>query len=173
MKTEVNYNELTISQLEGRLKPRERAFVEHYDECGIGTVAAQRAGYSPDNKDAAAVAASRLLRSDKIAAYRRARAKELYERLGITKESLALRLEELRRRAMGGDPVKEYDKETGEYKIIGSYEFDGRAAAKALELMGNMIGAYEQKINANVTTHSVEEYLAGLDTGSAPAEPDE
>ncbi len=163
MAAELNYYEMTIAELEGRLKPRERAFVEFYDECGNGTLAAQRAGYSPDNCNSAAVAASRLLRSDKIIAYRRARARELYERLGLSKETLALNLDEVRRRAMAAEPHMGYNSETKEWEPDGTWVYDGRTAARALELMGNLIGAYETKVTADVTTRSVEDYLAAID----------
>ena len=164
-KERVDYNEMTIAQLEGQLKPLERAFVEHYDQCGNGTEAAIRAGYDPDNRNAAAVAASRMLRRDKIVAYRRARAKELYERLGLSKETLAMHLDEVLRRAMTAIPHMKYDRASGGYKPDGTWEFDGRTATRALELMGNLIGAYEHKVTGNVTVAGLEEYLSTLDGG--------
>jgi phage terminase small subunit len=155
-----DYFTMPIEKLEGKLKPEERAFVEYYDQTGNGTLAAQRAGYSPDNKDAAAVAASRLLRRDKIIAYRRARAKELYEKLGLSKETLALKLERVLQQSLEGMPHMTYNPDTKEMEPDGTWVFDGRTATQALKLQGDLIGAYEQKISADVTTHSVEEFLA-------------
>lgn len=169
-KEKPDYYSMPIEKLEGRLSPKERAFVEYYDQTGNGTIAAQRAGYSPENKDAAAVAASRLLRSDKIIAYRRARARELYERLGLSPESLAIRLERVFQQSVAGVPHMTYNPDTKEMEPDGTWMFDGRTATQALKLMGDLIGAYEHKVSANVTTHTVEEYLAALEP---PADPDE
>lgn len=95
---------MSMEELEKLLTRKERLFVEEYDRDGNGTQAAIRAGYSPGKKNASAsVQASKLLRSAKISAYRRARANELCSQMGISREtikaSIAASLQ-----AMGVDP---------------------------------------------------------------------
>ena len=76
------YEDMSIEELEKLLTRKERLFVEEYDRDGNGTQAAIRAGYNPGKKNASAsVQASKLLRSAKISAYRRARANELCRQL--------------------------------------------------------------------------------------------
>ena len=72
------YENMGLEELEKLVTRKERRFVEEYDKDGNGTQAAIRAGYTAGKKNAsAAVQASKLLRSAKISAYRRARANEL------------------------------------------------------------------------------------------------
>lgn len=75
---EEELQEMNAMQLEKLLTPRERDFCELYLASRNGTEAAAQAGYSKGSRDGAAVAASRLLRRDKIGAYLRARAGNLW-----------------------------------------------------------------------------------------------
>ena len=85
------YEDMSMEELEKLLTRKERLFVEEYDRDGNGTQAAIRAGYSPGKKNASAsVQASKLLRSAKISAYRRARANELCSQMGISRETIRL-----------------------------------------------------------------------------------
>lgn len=135
---------MDVLELEKRLSRREREFCERYLAERNGTRAAQEAGYSPDNRGAAAVTASRLLRKAKIVAYLRARAREIYEQLMITPETVAADLSRVYRRAMQAEPVMARNKETGEMEPTGEYAFDGRTAVRALELMGDSLGMFEK-----------------------------
>lgn len=135
---------LGLEELEKALSRREREFCERYLRERNGTQAAQLAGYSPDNREAAAVTASRLLRKAKIAAYLRARAREIYEQLMITPETVAADLSRVYRRAMQIEPVLARNKETGEMEPTGEYIFDGKTAVRALELMGDSLGMFEK-----------------------------
>lgn len=135
---------LEIQQLERQLSRREREFCERYLAERNGTQAAQGAGYSPDNRQAAAVTASRLLRKAKIAAYLRARAREIYEQLCITPETIAADLSRVYRRAMQAEPVMAYNRETEQMEPTGIYTFDGKTAIRALELMGDSLGMFEK-----------------------------
>lgn len=148
---------MDIVQLEGLLTKRERLFCEHYLAEHNGTQAAQGAGYSPDNANAAAVTASRLLRRAKIAAYLRARAREIYQQLHITPETVAADLSRVYRRAMKAEPVMEYNRETGQMEATGEYVFDGRTAVKALELMGDTLGMFEKGVKHSGDTKIVLE----------------
>ena len=158
-----------VIELENALKPKQRRFCEEYDECGNATLAAQRAGYSPDNEKAAAVAGSRLLRNDKVAAYRRARAIEMYNSIGVSAETVALRLEKIYRRAMADVPHMSWDSECREYVPDGTWCFDGRTALKALELMGDSIGMFEKKISAQASVIGIEDYLRSLESDADKA----
>lgn len=141
---EEQLEQLELEQLEKLLSRREREFCEHYLAERNGTQAAQRAGYSPDNREAAAVTASRLLRKAKIAAYLRGRAREIYEQLVITPETVAADLSRVYRRAMQIEPVLAYNRETGEMEPTGAYTFDGKTAIRALELIGDSLGMFEK-----------------------------
>ena len=152
-----------VIELENALTPKQRRFCTEYEECGNATLAAQRAGYSPDNEKAAAVAGSRLLRNDKVAAYRRARAIEMYNAIGVSSETVALRLEKIYRRAMADVPHMSWDSECREYVPDGTWCFDGRTALKALELMGDSIGMFEKKISAQASVIGIEDYLRSLE----------
>lgn len=136
--------EKDVLALERQLSRREREFCQRYLAERNGTQAAQEAGYSPDNRQAAAVTASRLLRKAKIAAYLRARAREIYEQLCITPETIAADLSRVYRRAMQAEPVMAFNRETGEMESTGEYSFDGKTALRALELMGDSLGMFEK-----------------------------
>ncbi len=153
-----DYSAMTIEHLEKLLDDREKKFVEEYEECNNATLSAQNAGYSPDNSNAAAVTGHRLLRSAKISAYRRARAKELYGHIGITKETVATRINKVYLRSVQAVPHYSWNAVTKEWEPDGTWTFDSNGALKALKLMGESIGMFEQKISATVTT-SVEEFL--------------
>nr|WP_300169335.1 terminase small subunit [uncultured Flavonifractor sp.] len=139
------YENMGLEELERLLTRRERLFVEEYDKDGNGTQAAIRAGYTPGKKNAsAAVQACKLLRSPKVSAYRRARANELCRQLGLSPESIRLKIMEVYRRCMTATPVMKYDQELGEWVESGTYEFDSKGALKAMELLGKPMGVFER-----------------------------
>ena len=100
------YEDMSMEELEKLLTRKERLFVEEYDRDGNGTQAAIRAGYSPGKKNASAsVQASKLLRSAKISAYRRARANELCSQMGISRETIRLNVMDIYRRCVRAEQV--------------------------------------------------------------------
>lgn len=110
------YEDMSMEELEKLLTRKERLFVEEYDRDGNGTQAAIRAGYSPGKKNASAsVQASKLLRSAKISAYRRARANELCSQMGISRETIRLNVMDIYRRCMTAKPVMKYDPDRREW----------------------------------------------------------
>ena len=128
---------MSMEELEKLLTRKERLFVEEYDRDGNGTQAAIRAGYSPGKKNASAsVQASKLLRSAKISAYRRARANELCSQMGISRETIRLNVMDIYRRCMTAKPVMKYDPDRREWVESGEFVFDSKGALKAMELLG-------------------------------------
>lgn len=151
-----NYEGMTLEELEGLLSKQQRRFVEEYEKDGNGTQAAIRAGYAPGKDNAtAAVQASRLLRSAKVSAYRRARARELCRQAGISRETLSLDMLEVYRRCMSAEPVMVWDREQGRWTPSGEWQFDSKGALKALELLGDSLGMFTQKVEqtGNTTVH--------------------
>ena len=139
------YENMGLEELEKLLTRKERMFVEEYDRDGNGTQAAIRAGYAAGKKNAsAAVQASKLLRSAKISAYRRARATELCRQLGISRETIRLNVMDVYRRCMMAKPVMKYDPDRREWVESGEYVFDSRGALKAMELLGKPLGMFER-----------------------------
>ena len=133
------YEDMSMEELEKLLTRKERLFVEEYDRDGNGTQAAIRAGYSPGKKNASAsVQASKLLRSAKISAYRRARANELCSQMGISRETIRLNVMDIYRRCMTAKPVMKYDPDRRECV------FDSKGALKAMELLGKPLGMFER-----------------------------
>ena len=128
---------MSMEELEKLLTRKERLFVEEYGRDGNGTQAAIRAGYSPGKKNASAsVQASKLLRSAKISAYRRARANELCSQMGISRETIRLNVMDIYRRCMTAKPVMKYDPDRREWVESG--------ALKAMELLGKPLGMFER-----------------------------
>ena len=139
------YENMGLEELEKLLTRKERMFVEEYDRDGNGTQAAIRAGYAAGKKNAsAAVQASKLLRSAKISAYRRARATELCRQLGISRETIRLNVMDIYRRCMTAEPVMQYDSNLREWVESGEYVFDSKGALKAMELLGKPLGMFER-----------------------------
>ena len=138
-----------ILELEKQLTERERRFVMELELAGDGngTQAAIRAGYKPGKENRqAATAASRLLRNDKVLAYRLARAKQRYAALGISPEYVAAELISVYRRCMQAEPAMGKDPETCSPVALGTFEFDSRGALKALELIGDSMGMFKKGV---------------------------
>lgn len=134
-----------VEQLERELTPRQLRFVAELEADGNATAAAERAGYS---KRSAASQASRMLKNEKVLAYRRARSRAAFEALGIGAEGIAVRLNEIYNRCMQRIPVMEWDYDQKQWVESGEWKFDARGAARALELMGDMQGIFKKGVIA-------------------------
>ena len=121
------------------LSPKQRKFVEFLDEGNSGTQAALLAGYGGKNgnKESAAVAASRLLKNDNVKAFRRARTNLVFDALGISKETLTLKMHDIYE-----DAVK---------------NSDGQVALKALSEIAKVLGLNDE--HKTITVGGLEEYL--------------
>lgn len=159
-----DYENITIEQLEKMLTKKERKFIEELEIDENGALAAIRAGLldGRDRKDAAS-AAKRVLRKPKVLAYRLLRANEAYELLGISPESILMKLQTVYNRSMQAEPVLEWDKEEREWRQTGEWQFDARSALKALELMGKSQGMFVDKVINDNRNLTLEEYLKKLE----------
>lgn len=132
-----------MAKKEPELNERQKRFVlEYLRNGGNGTEAAISAGYS---ERSAAVQASRMLNDDKILAYKRAQARQIYYNLGLTDEQIALDLREIYNRCMTATPHLSWDSEAHAWVPDGTYRFDARGAVKALEMLLQMSGRLEPK----------------------------
>lgn len=155
--------DLELKELERLLNERQKRFVAGLEKGMRPRDAAVSAGYS---ERAADTQASRMLKNDKIAAYRRARAIDLYKRQGISPEWVRNELLEVYRRCMQATPHLSWDRELREYVEDGSWVFDVRGALGALSKIGESMGMFRQKPKEETTDRQgVEEYLKTLEKG--------
>lgn len=130
-----------LEELKRALNERQIRFVhELLRNGGNGTLAAVAAGYS---ERSAAVQASRMLSDDKIAAYRRACARQIYQNLGISEEQIGLDLREIYNRCMQAQPHMSWDSEAHDWVPDGTWVFDSRGAIKALDMLLRLSGRLE------------------------------
>ena len=152
-----DYEKMPLAELERELTLRQRKFVAYLSEGFSGTEAAAKAGYSART---AASQASELLRSPKVAAYRKQFTKLVLERLCLTPESIALRLYEVYERCMCKSPVLEYNKDTREHEPTGTWQFDPRGATRVLELLGKNAGMFTERVQLTQSGGALEDYMA-------------
>lgn len=135
---------------EKRLKGRMEKFCEEYITDYKAERAAVAAGYSPES---ARTAAWRLLRKDEVAA----RIREL-ENIYIeqhcygSKDRIVREAWETYEKAVAAVPVMAWDYDEHAYKETGEYQFDGKTAAKCLELLMKHNGMLKEKIEADLST---------------------
>ena len=86
-----------------------------------------------------------MLNDDKVLAYKRAQARQIYYNLGLTDEQIALDLREIYNRCMAAVPHMSWDSAAHEYVEDGTYTFDSRGAIKALGMLLQMSGRLEPK----------------------------
>ena len=153
--------DLPLKDLEKLLTEQQKRFVAELDNGLTPTEAAIRAGYS---KRSAYSTSSRLLKNDKIAAYRRARAIDLYQREGISPEWVGKELVRVYNRCMEAVPHMVWDHEEKQYVEDGTWMFDARGAVATLTKIGESMGMFRQKPkDEGQDRMGVEEYLKGLE----------
>lgn len=126
-----------MSKTEKKLNSMQERFVQEFVAGANATQAAIAAGYS---EKTAAAQASRLLKNDAVAAYRREYAKKVYDRLGVSAETLALELEAIKRRCMTAEPHMSWNSETKEWQPDGNWIFDAGGAIKAIKTQAELLG---------------------------------
>ena len=156
-----DYENMSVAELEKLLDDRRIKFVHELLIDGNQTAAAVRAGYS---EKTAASQASRLLRDVKVAAYKRALARELLSTMGYDKSQLLLKLGEIVDRCMEGKPHLGWDAVKREWVPDGTWTFDSRGAVKAIEAIAAMAGFNESK-KVSIENESIEQFLAALGGG--------
>ncbi len=155
--------DLPLKDLEKLLTEQQKRFVAAVDNGMTPTEAAVHVGYSAKS---APSTSSRLLKNDKIAAYRRARAIDLYQRQGISPEWVGNELIRVYKRCIQAEPHMVWDFEKHTYVPDGSFQFDVGGAIKALTKIGEMQGAFRQKPKEDEQEpQGVEEYLKTLEKG--------
>ena len=165
-------------ELERALNERQKRFVlEYVRNGGNGTEAAMKAGYSARS---AHVQASRMLKDDKIQAYRRACVRELYKQLGLTPEAIGMEIWGVYQKCLEATPHLVWDSRAHDYVPDGTFVFDSRGALKALELLAKQNGALTERVEISAPEQpmslakmleAAREVLADADGGggSAPA----
>lgn len=155
--------EETSEELSEMLSARQRRFAMEYLVDWNGTQAAIRAGVKPGKNNAsAAVAASRMLKNDKVSAYIRARQREEFNALNLSAESLTLKTVEVLNQCMEGTEHLKWDSESHGYIPDGTWNFDSSGATKALKLLGDSIGMFEKHVKISGGL-SIEDFLKQQD----------
>lgn len=131
-------------ELERALNERQKRFaLEYVRNGGNGTEAAISAGYSARS---AHVQASRLLKDDKVLAYRRMCARDLYKALALTPDAIGMEIWGIYRRCMQGEEHLSWDSEQHAYVPDGSWVFDAKNALKALEMLAKLDGTLVERV---------------------------
>ena len=155
--------EMDTKGLESLLTDKQKLFVHEYMVDKNGTKAAIRAGYAAGkDSQTAAVTASKLLKDEAVCAYRKALIREEQRRLGVTREEIIRKLEEITERCMQTVPVMAWDYDEHKMVETGEYTFDAKGATNALSKLAEMLGYDEPaKEKDGVTVEllpEVEEY---------------
>lgn len=139
--------EATLQELERELKPQQVRFVrELLANGGNQQEAAIRAGYS---ERSAATTANRLLKNEKVLAYKRACARQIYSQLGLTTEQIGLHIYEIFERCMAAKPHLVWDSDAHDWVPDGTWTFDAKGATRAMELLGKMSGAFRERVEVS------------------------
>lgn len=124
-------------------RAQKARFVEEYIKSGNGAEAVILAG-ATENRASAATMASRWLREPEVLAYRDALMEAEAAAIGVSRDSLIYKSEEIYRRCMQHKPVMEKNAD-GEWVETGEYVFDSKGAGRAVELQAKLIGALSEK----------------------------
>ena len=136
------------------LTERQKRFVlEYLRNGGNGQEAAIAAGYSPKS---AASQASRMLTDDKVLAYKRAQARQVYNSIGITPAQIGIEAWGIYKKCMAAEPHLSWDSESHSYVPDGTFVFDSRGALKALEMLGKMEGMFKERVEVSGDPETVK-----------------
>ena len=144
------------------LTPRERRFVDAYEQTWNGTEAALAAGYGKGKRNSCAAIASRLLKTERIREEIARRRAEEYAALDISKETLTGKLADIVSRCMEGKPHLSWNSERHEWEPDGTWMFDANGAVKAIKLLGDSIGMFTEKVQVSGSL-GLEQYLKTLE----------
>ncbi len=150
--------------LEG-LTVKQRAFVVEYPRDFNGTRAAERAGYQ-GNDESLAVTGARLLRHRQVNPLIRKLTAATADEMGITRESLIARIDEVASRAMAGAPKVHVTKDGDMFEVKDDEgntitEWQPAAVTRALETLAKLRGDMIERVD--VTQRTVEIRINGAD----------
>lgn len=146
---------------ESPLTAQQLKFIDEFCECLDAGDAAIAAGYSEYN---ACTKGQRLLRDPRIAKLVRERREAQQERMNYDQDQCAMALLRLYTRSMQAEPVMKWDFEEKKMIETGQYTFDGKSAARALELLAKMFGFIDAPTgsNANAPGVTLNIYAPGM-----------
>jgi phage terminase small subunit len=154
--------EMSSADIRKYMDERERRFAEEYLKDFNATQAAIRAGYKAGkNNSSAAVQASRLMRDERVRAYRSALIRESVEDMDISRNTVVLQLTEIFRRCMSAVPVLMWDSDKKEWVNSGEWKFDAKGASKALEQLSKILG-FEAPAKHEIRGDSFEEFMKSI-----------
>lgn len=156
-----DYDKMSTVELEKLMDDRRIRFVHELMVDGNQTAAAIRAGYS---EKTAASQASRLLKDVKVAAYKRALAREMLEAMGYDKPQLLLKLCEIIDRCMDAKPHLSWDSAKKAWTPDGTWVFDSRGAVKAIEAIAKLAGLNEAQV-VSIQGEGMEQFLEKIGGG--------
>lgn len=156
-----DYDKMSTVELEKLMDDRRIRFVHELMADGNQTAAAIRAGYS---EKTAASQASRLLKDVKVAAYKRALAREMLEAMGYDKPQLILKLCEIIDRCMDAKPHLSWDSAQKAWTPDGTWVFDSRGAVKAIEAIAKLAGLNEAQV-VSIQGEGMEQFLEKIGGG--------
>lgn len=156
---------MSSAEIAAFLDERERRFAKEFNSSLNGTRSAIAAGYKPGKNNAsAAVQASRLLRDERVRAYRVALIRESVEDRALTRDSLVLRLLEIIDRCMQKEPVMEWDASAREWVESGEWQFDAKGATRALQQLSKMLG-FDAPVKHDLGGDGFEAFLRRIGEG--------
>ena len=82
----------------------------------------------------------------------------------LTAEAVVMMVFDIYTRCIGGTPVLVYDKHTRTWNETGEWKFDASNALKALQLLGDAVGAFKKQVNLE-TKINYEELLKEMSGG--------
>jgi phage terminase small subunit len=123
------------------LSAREKIFVAEYLVDFNAAKAAVRAGYSARSCGQP----YRLLERRRVAEAIRDGIRERVAKLGIDADDVLLRALQIYDRAMAAEPVLKWDAASKRRLPTGEFAYDGALAAKALEMIAKLLGAFRDK----------------------------
>ncbi len=150
---------MTLSALEAIMTAKETAFCEQYEITGDIAESARRTGYKANKSRSAYATGVRMMRSPKTAAYLHLRKQELFRRLDLSPETLAVLAWNIYARTMQGTPRVLLNRKTQKYEPDGAVFTDCRCAACALKLTADILRISGQQPAAKIP---LDEYFAGL-----------
>ena len=151
-----------------RLNDKTEAFCHEYLVDYNASKAAERAGYSAKT---AGSQGNRLLKNVEVLSRVRELQAEKTKRLAVSQDWVVHHLVDMVDKCMEPVEVLEWDYEAREMRRTGTYTFDSKGAAKALEMLGKHLGMFVEKTEVKQTVEVTSKLASILD--ELRSDPDE